>query len=46
MSAYCFIDVLEITDAEKMAEYRRRVFPIVEQYGGKYVILCLKGCVL
>lgn len=39
MAAYCWIDVLEITDTEKMAEYRRKVFPVVERYGGKYVVL-------
>src|SRR5687768_664828 len=39
MSAYFLIDVQEITDEAKMAEYRERVFPIVEQFGGKYLII-------
>lgn len=39
MSAYFFLDVLEITDEETMAEYRSRVFAIVEKYGGRYLIV-------
>lgn len=39
MATYCFFDVKEITDEEKMTEYRRKVLPTVEQYGGKYVVL-------
>ena len=37
MPAYCFVDVLEITDPEKMEEYRQRVIPVVERYGGRYL---------
>lgn len=39
MSAYCFFDVLEITDAEKMDAYRARVFANVASHGGRYVVL-------
>jgi uncharacterized protein (DUF1330 family) len=39
MSAYFLIDVQEITDDALMAEYRRRVFPVVEQFGGKYRVI-------
>lgn len=39
MSAFFFIDVHEITDEAKMAEYREKVFPVVEQFGGKYRVI-------
>ena len=38
MSAYCFFDNLEITDAAKMDEYKSRVASVVEQYSGRYVV--------
>lgn len=37
MPAYCFFDVLEVTDAEKLEEYRRGVSPTIERYGGRYL---------
>ncbi len=46
MSAYFFFDVKEITDETKMAEYRRKVFPVVEQFGGKYRVVGGKHYVL
>ena len=39
MSAYFFFDVKETTDEAKMAEYRQKVFPVVEQFGGKYRVV-------
>lgn len=39
MSAFCFFDVQEITDAEKMNEYRKGVFDTVEKYNGKYRVI-------
>lgn len=39
MAAYCLFDNLEIVDPEKMEEYRNRVRPVVEQYGGRYVVI-------
>ena len=39
MPAYCLFDVLEITDSEKMETYRAGVFPTVEKYGGRYVVI-------
>lgn len=39
MPAYCFFDVLEITDPEKMEEYRKGVFQTVENYGGRYLLI-------
>lgn len=37
MSAYCFFDVLEVTDPEKLEEYRAGVLATVEKYGGRYL---------
>ncbi|MBE2216189.1 MAG: DUF1330 domain-containing protein [Opitutaceae bacterium] len=39
MSAYCFFDILEVTDAEKMEAYRAGVVATVHQYGGRYVVI-------
>lgn len=39
MSAYCFFDILEVTDAEKMETYRAGVVATVHQYGGRYVVI-------
>ena len=35
MSAYCFFDVLEVTDPEKLEKYREGVLSTVEHYGGR-----------
>ena len=37
MAAYVLVDI-EVTDAEPYDEYRRQVPPIVEKYGGKYLV--------
>ena len=37
MSAYFLFDVLEVTDQEKMEEYRGSVLSTVERYGGRYL---------
>jgi uncharacterized protein (DUF1330 family) len=39
MPAYWFFDILEESDAVKMQEYRSRVFPVVTQYGGRYLVI-------
>ncbi len=39
MSAYCLFDNVEVTDLAKLQEYKARVAPVVEQYGGRYVVL-------
>jgi uncharacterized protein (DUF1330 family) len=39
MSAYCLFDNLEVNDISKLKEYKARVAPIVQQYGGRYVVL-------
>lgn len=39
MSAYCLFDNLSVNDHQKLEEYKKNVFPIVEKYHGKYVVL-------
>ena len=37
MPAYYLLDVLEVTDPEKMEQYRDGVLATVERYGGRYL---------
>jgi uncharacterized protein (DUF1330 family) len=37
MAAYCFFDILEITDPPKMAKYRERITENVTRFGGRYL---------
>ena len=39
MAGYCLFDNLEVLDAGKLEEYKSKVFPMVERYGGRYVVL-------
>ena len=39
MPAYYLVDVREIKDAAKMEEYKARVTPVVEKFGGRYVVI-------
>jgi uncharacterized protein (DUF1330 family) len=39
MAAYCFFDVVEVTDPEALEEYRRRVRDTVEHHGGRYLLV-------
>jgi uncharacterized protein (DUF1330 family) len=39
MSCYCLFDILEVTDPQKMEDYRERVVPVVEKFGGRYLAL-------
>jgi uncharacterized protein (DUF1330 family) len=39
MAAYCLFDNLEIFDQAKMEEYRKGVMPVVQQFGGRYVVV-------
>lgn len=39
MSAYCLFDNLEVNDISKLEEYKALVAPVVQQYGGRYVVL-------
>ena len=38
MSAYCLFDILEVVDPKKFEEYKNRVVPLVEHFGGRYVV--------
>jgi len=38
MPAYFLVDIREIKDAAKMDEYRSRVAPTFEKFGGRYVV--------
>lgn len=38
MPAYFLVDVREIKDAAKMEVYRARVAPVVEKFGGRYLV--------
>jgi uncharacterized protein (DUF1330 family) len=39
MAAYCVFDNLEVVDDRKLEEYKSRVLPIVQRYGGRYIVL-------
>ena len=39
MAAYCFFDVREVIDPDKLEEYRQGVLATVEQFGGRYLVL-------
>lgn len=39
MAAYYLVDVREIKDPVKMADYRARINPVVERFGGRYVVI-------
>jgi uncharacterized protein (DUF1330 family) len=39
MAAYCLFDNLEILDPAKMEAYKSRVMPVVQQFGGRYVVI-------
>jgi uncharacterized protein (DUF1330 family) len=39
MSAYFFVNVLEVLDPDKMEAYRSRVFDVVARHGGRYRVL-------
>jgi uncharacterized protein (DUF1330 family) len=36
MSAFCFVDVIRVTDRSKFDEYKVLVRPVVEKFGGRY----------
>jgi uncharacterized protein (DUF1330 family) len=38
MPAYFLVDIREIKDAARMDEYRSRVAPTVEKFGGRYLV--------
>ena len=39
MAAYCLFDNLEVLDLAALEEYKRRVAPLVEAHGGRYIVL-------
>jgi uncharacterized protein (DUF1330 family) len=39
MVAYCFFDMYEVTDPEKLERYRSGVLETVKRYGGEYVLV-------
>lgn len=39
MSAYCLFDNLDVSDPHKLDEYKQRVAPVVEKFGGRYVVM-------
>ncbi len=39
MSAFCFVNILEITDPDKMEQYRCRVAETVANHGGQYRLI-------
>jgi uncharacterized protein (DUF1330 family) len=39
MAAYFLVDIREIKDAARMEEYRGKVGPIVEKFGGRYRVI-------
>jgi uncharacterized protein (DUF1330 family) len=39
MPAYFFVDTREIKDAANMEEYKARVTPVVEKFGGRYLVI-------
>ena len=39
MPAYFFVDTREIKDAAKVEEYRSRITPVVQKFGGRYLVI-------
>jgi len=39
MAAYCLFDNVEVNDPAKLEQYAAGVLPIVERYGGRYVLM-------
>lgn len=39
MTAYCFFDVRELLDPQKLEAYKNGVLATVQQYDGRYLIL-------
>jgi len=38
MPAYFLVDIREVKDAAKVDQYRSRVAPVVEKFGGRYLV--------
>jgi uncharacterized protein (DUF1330 family) len=38
MPAYFLVDIREVKDGAKMEEYKARISPVVEKFGGRYLV--------
>lgn len=43
MAAYFLVDIVEVTNPAQMEDYKKRVGPVVEKFGGRYVVLGAKA---
>jgi uncharacterized protein (DUF1330 family) len=39
MPAYCYFDILQVNNEENMQEYRQKVLPVVDKFGGRYIVI-------
>ncbi|HEX6889106.1 MAG TPA: DUF1330 domain-containing protein [Chryseolinea sp.] len=39
MKGYCLFDNVQVHDFEKLEAYKKKAAPLVEKFGGKYIIL-------
>jgi uncharacterized protein (DUF1330 family) len=39
MPAYYLVDTREVKDAAQLEEYKARVTPVVEKFGGRYLVI-------
>jgi uncharacterized protein (DUF1330 family) len=39
MKGYCVFDNVQVHDFEKLETYKKQAAPLVEKFGGKYIIL-------
>ncbi len=39
MTAYCMFDIKDVRDPAAMDRYRAAVVPVVERFGGRYVVI-------
>jgi uncharacterized protein (DUF1330 family) len=39
MPAYCIFENIDITEPARLEDYKQRVGPVVQRFGGRYVVL-------
>lgn len=39
MKGYCLFDNVKVNNLEKLEEYKKKAAPLVQKYGGRYIIL-------
>lgn len=39
MKGYCLFDNVQVRDAKQLEEYKMKAAPLVQKYGGRYIIL-------